>query len=249
MSDHDRLIERYIARRMSPREEEEFLRMVDSDAALRRVLEAERIVQGTLLRDRDAIAPVDARERASFVALLSSLPEGAPALAPAVVATKSFWFAGKAVQGIVALLAVATPIVVWNLFSTGDASHSGPERKVAPAISPSPSISTPADVAAPDLPTISAAPIIPSQSPAPSKSRENALSKERSANNASHSTMPEESSPKLQPSESPSSPAELPTSAIEHAPEREEVPARNVVADTMRLDVKLNLEKLKRKDR
>src|SRR5829696_6512755 len=81
----DRLIERYMGRRMDLSEEGEFLRLLDHDDMLFRMVETERAVGTALLRDRDTIPADDIETRAHLIAMLGALPQGTGALAGADV--------------------------------------------------------------------------------------------------------------------------------------------------------------------
>ena len=258
MFDRDRQIERYIARQMEAAEEAEFMRVVESDPRLRRMLETEREVRRILLRDRDAISPVDAAGRADFIALLSELPQNAPAPTLAGAAGRS-WLSGTVVQGMLVVLAIVGSVLVWNRTGSGDASVSDQAvRRNGPVLGnpPSPIVSPPADVASRDARAVSV-PIpssTPSESPA-SKPRRDVPPPGMQAERSDHPivatpdeapSQPQVSSP---PSSTPSSPVEIPPAHAEAPPKRDDPPTRSIIADTMRVDVKLKLEKLKRADR
>lgn len=122
----DRLIERYIGRRMSPAEEREFLGLLDRDETLRRMMETERTVGATLLRDRDAIPTSDLDTREQLLSMLAALPPvGEAALTAA--SKGSGLFAGTIVKGTLAALVAGTIIGAGYLF-TRDASNAPQPR-------------------------------------------------------------------------------------------------------------------------
>jgi len=156
----DDLIERYIGRRMSPVEEREFLRLLDRDDTLRRMIETERAVGTTLLRDRDAIPTSDLDTREQLLAMLGTLPPaGAGGGALAAASKGSGFFAGTIFKGGVALLLTGAVVGVGYLL-TGDSPDGAQPRPHAASTTavPQPSVDVPGSASSP-TPSLPPSPI------------------------------------------------------------------------------------------
>ena len=148
-SGRDEMIERYLDGRLNRRELAEFLRRLDTDRELRRAVEVERAIRTTLLKDRAALPAEDRQSRAHLLSLLATLSpaaqQGALTSAQAVAGSQaasstgvgSGLLGGALAKGVVAAvgtaLAVATAIFVPQLFDAPESVRPTPvvERKVA----------------------------------------------------------------------------------------------------------------------
>src|SRR5256885_8874146 len=101
----DRLIERYTGRQMGPAEEREFLRLLDGDGTLRRMLRTECAVNAALLGDRDAIAANDLETRTHLLAALAAMPNPGDAPVGTAAGASRFFSAGF-INPAIAVLAV-----------------------------------------------------------------------------------------------------------------------------------------------
>jgi hypothetical protein len=72
----DTIVNRYVNGRMSPAEEEEFLRMAGNDPQLRHLVRAERIVRGSALRWRESIAGTAGDPPPALMARLAATAPG-----------------------------------------------------------------------------------------------------------------------------------------------------------------------------
>lgn len=124
--DRERMIARYTGGRMSPEEERRFLGLVESDPELRRAIETERTIDRTLRRDRDALPLTGAETRSQVLAMLG-------ALEPAPVVTMS---AGVGI-GTIALIVAGLGLTVGALFLIAPretAIENAPPRPAATAV-------------------------------------------------------------------------------------------------------------------
>jgi hypothetical protein len=124
-SEHDRIIDRYITGRMNPAEEADFRMLLDLDSDLRRLLEAERFVQGTLTKERTVLAGRDhSRTYAGFLQGLASSAVASREAFPAAVAPApdpTQWGAGRqAVVSAVILLAFVGMMVLIGRFGADE---------------------------------------------------------------------------------------------------------------------------------
>jgi hypothetical protein len=73
-ANRDRMVERFVEGRMEGSELRAFQKMLASDPKLQRMVDTERAIRGTLLRDRNHIPADDPRGRAHLLAMLATLP-------------------------------------------------------------------------------------------------------------------------------------------------------------------------------
>lgn len=71
--DRDTMIDRYLSGTMAPSEQREFLNHVDTDAELRRQLQAERLIRNAVRADRGATAGPSATSRTQFLSMLATV--------------------------------------------------------------------------------------------------------------------------------------------------------------------------------
>jgi hypothetical protein len=77
-NNRERMIARYTGGRMLPEEERRFLKLAEKDPELRRAIEAERAIDRTLRRDRDALPRITAETRSHVLAMLGALDPAPP---------------------------------------------------------------------------------------------------------------------------------------------------------------------------
>ena len=112
-SNNERLIDRYIAGRMSPAEEKQFLARAEADPALRRLLKTEQVIGRAIQKDLAAI-PLAATEPSPLILAKLAASNPAAIAGAAANATASsgssfigtFLFGTKLAQVIVAIVAV-----------------------------------------------------------------------------------------------------------------------------------------------
>jgi hypothetical protein len=127
-NNRERMIARYTGGRMLPEEERRFLDLAEEDPELRRAIETERAIDRTLRRDRDALPIATAETRSQVLAMLGSLD-------PAPVATMR---AGAGI-GRIALIATGIGLTVGALFLArprGGSVGIAPPRPAATAVEP-----------------------------------------------------------------------------------------------------------------
>lgn len=74
MNEHNRQIERYVDGQMSPTEQQEFLKLTERDAGLRRLLEAEQAIVSGARKDRLKMPGVASEPGAALLAKLAATP-------------------------------------------------------------------------------------------------------------------------------------------------------------------------------
>jgi hypothetical protein len=241
----DRLIDRYMSRQMSLSEEGELMRLVESDETLRRMLETERAVHTTLLRDRDALPVADREARTHLLSILGALPADA---VPAASGSTGF-LTGGVLKGIIGVLVAgaitAGYVLVGNDSRSSDAAPAVHRSIAQPSvISSSDSIASPpaaetdrevpaeasakrsrADAPKPAGPAIAGTPAAPSHEP-------------------SHPEPAAQPTAEV-PAEEPSAP-----SVTDAAPERNQRSESALrTRDTMRVNVSINMDRLGKRPR
>ena len=127
---------------MTPEEQRRLLALAESDPELRRALEAERTIDRTLRRDRDAIPPVGPEIRSQVLAMVGALDPS-----PVMTAT-----VGTGSGRIVALVAAMT-LAAGALFLAIPHETSVERGALRDAVRPHP-VAPPRTEAPPDLPRI-----------------------------------------------------------------------------------------------
>ncbi len=251
----DIMIERYLSGTMSPDEERAFLRRLAADRALRRSVDAERAIRRTLIRDRNALPREDPSVRAHVMTLLGVMApavEQTVSTAAASTATTTAASSGAATQGAsllaggiakgIAITLAGAALTVGAFLAThspGSRAVSHPPasvRSVEPAAIPAPAL--PAAVEADVEQKSDAADV--QQKPAPPTSLPGVARR-----SVSHTRVA-------------ASPAQVAARPVESTPmetrqhvdpipsQQESSPRHIVVADSMPVQVTVDLGKLKR---
>jgi hypothetical protein len=112
------MVERYVEGRMSDMELARFQSMLESDPQLRRMVETERSIRSTLLRDRNRLPHDDPRGRTQLLAMLAAAsadPVVSGAAQGGAAAQGTSWLSGGLAKGI-AIAVAGTTLAVGTYF-------------------------------------------------------------------------------------------------------------------------------------
>ena len=150
-ANRDRMVERFVEGRMEGSELRAFQKMLASDPKLQRMVDTERAIRGTLLRDRNHIPADDPRGRAHLLAMLATLPAEPVGIAAGTAAQSGAAQGASSTMGTVmkgvgiaaagAVLTVGAIFGVRALNDTPDASSVKPvpvqvQHQATPAEAP-----------------------------------------------------------------------------------------------------------------
>jgi hypothetical protein len=244
-ANRDRMVERFVEGRMEGTELRAFQKMLVTDPKLQRMVETERAIRGTLLRDRNHIPADDPRGRAHLLAMLATLPSEPVGIAAGTAMQGGAAQGASSVVGTVmkglGIVATGAVLTVGVIFGVRALDDSPATTNIQPAPAQVQSQSTPA--VTPETPRIEeAAPAaaLPAQSQttpveaAPARVAERAVQQRSTATNTVNRTRTA-----VKESTSQSEEVVAPETQTQDQPRRKPVV---VLPDTMRVDVMIEMD-------
>jgi hypothetical protein len=137
-ANRDRMVERFVEGRMEGAELRAFQKMLATDPKLQRMVETERAIRGTLLRDRNHIPADDPRGRAHLLAMLATLPSEPVGIAAGTAAAQggatqgASSVAGTVMKGL-GIAATGAVLTVGAIFGVRALDNSSATESVQPA--------------------------------------------------------------------------------------------------------------------
>jgi hypothetical protein len=136
-ANRDRMVERFVEGRMEGMELRAFQKMLGTDPKLQRMVETERAIRGTLLRDRNHIPADDPRGRAHLLAMLATLPSEPVGIAAGTAAQSGASQGASSVVGTVmkglAIAATGAVLTVGLIFGVRALDDNQPAGSTTPA--------------------------------------------------------------------------------------------------------------------
>jgi hypothetical protein len=251
-ANRDRMVEQFVEGRMEGSELRAFQKMLAGDPKLQRMVETERAIRGTLMRDRNHIPTDDPRGRAHLLAMLATLPSEPIGIAAGTAAQGGAPQGGASAVGtvmkglaIVATGAVLTVGAIFGVRALDDAPATTPVKpapvqmqyQAAPAETPQsaraeqPAAAVPAQSPALPVEASEAAPArVAERSPRQRTTATTAVERNRTR------TAVEEPAPQV---DRKSDEVAAPQTEIQDQPRRKPVV---VLPDTMRVNVMIEMD-------